>query len=123
MSRDRKYIFFLPFKISSPLARLNNQYTLFSSLGETPENLKNEKLIIMFGKRKERGIAMINIGNCTNCGSCIMRCRHKVIEFILIEGGKQAKVVHTDWCSGCGKCANVCNNNAITIINSILCKI
>jgi NAD-dependent dihydropyrimidine dehydrogenase PreA subunit len=76
----------------------------------------------MFGKRKERGKAMIYIDDCSGCGSCIARCRHKAIEFIYLKDGRYAKMLHEDWCSGCGKCVNVCKNDAIKIIRQVVCK-
>jgi ferredoxin len=70
----------------------------------------------MFGIKKERGKAMIYIADCTGCGSCEERCKHKAIELVYFKDGKYACMKNNNHCSGCGKCMKICKNDAIKII-------
>ncbi|MDR1981905.1 MAG: 4Fe-4S dicluster domain-containing protein [Tannerellaceae bacterium] len=70
----------------------------------------------MFGKRKERGKATIQIADCTGCGNCIEKCRHGVIEFVYFKEGRYARIKDNSRCSGYGKCANVCEYEAIRMV-------
>jgi NAD-dependent dihydropyrimidine dehydrogenase PreA subunit len=71
----------------------------------------------MFWKNKNnRGKAVIYINNCTGCGNCVSRCRHKAIGFYELADGRYAKLMYPERCTGCGKCMNVCENNAIEFI-------
>jgi NAD-dependent dihydropyrimidine dehydrogenase PreA subunit len=70
----------------------------------------------MFGKKREKRKAMIYITDCTGCGRCIERCRHKAIEAIYLKDGKYARLKTENHCTGCGKCVKMCENDAIKII-------
>lgn len=69
----------------------------------------------MFWKKKDRGVAFVHPNKCVECGKCVKICRHRVLEMIMTENGKQAIARNTIRCTGCGKCVVICPQRAIGI--------
>jgi NAD-dependent dihydropyrimidine dehydrogenase PreA subunit len=68
---------------------------------------------MLFNKKGERGNAIIYIAECTGCGNCVERCRHRAIELVYYKGGRYARMKNNSHCTGCGSCMGACENDAI----------
>jgi ferredoxin len=66
--------------------------------------------------RRRGKIVCLTEENCTACGKCVKRCKHRVFE--LVKDGKKAHVVvkNPDKCTACGDCLGVCKFKALEII-------
>ncbi|MHA1683075.1 MAG: 4Fe-4S binding protein [Promethearchaeota archaeon] len=59
-------------------------------------------------------ISVINVDECTGCGTCESRCPVDAIEV----GSAGKAVVNVEHCLGCGVCANVCPEGAASLLET-----
>lgn len=65
--------------------------------------------------RRENKIIHIKDENCVRCRSCVLKCRHHVLEIVNESNGNRLIIKNPDLCTGCGKCINVCNFEALEL--------
>lgn len=72
--------------------------------------------MIQFFKRKPPKKVVKSIqDNCTRCGICIAKCRHKALVFPVHE--TTPIVIDQDRCVGCGKCVRNCPWGALVLVD------
>jgi ferredoxin len=55
--------------------------------------------------------AIINVDECTGCGTCVDECPAEAITM----NDKEIAVVNADECTDCGMCVDACPTEAISI--------
>lgn len=71
----------------------------------------------MFWKKEKQVISLhISTYECTGCGKCADKCRHKVIRMVNNGLCRLATLYTPEACIGCRKCQRVCKSGAIELI-------
>lgn len=70
--------------------------------------------------RQKRGskTKIISVDNqkCARCLSCVLKCKHNVLEMVNNEKGMSVMVLQPEQCTACGHCIEVCRFSALELI-------
>ena len=67
------------------------------------------------GKRAKNKVIRVIDERCTQCGRCVKKCRHKVLEIVKDETGTRI-VVNPQKCTACRDCVIICKFNALELV-------